>query len=277
MNKHFIIKIITIISTLVLLVVLLTISFHKKTEIVKVGEIPKAFPVQTLKLPIDKPNKEKRKMIKSVVSDKTIYLTFDDGPSNLTNQILDILKEEKVPATFFVIGRHITEYQNTVKRAYNDGHTIALHSYTHNYKYVYSADQNYFDDLKQIDDSVYNITGHHAKIVRLPGGSSNTVSRKYNPGITTRITQKLIEDGYNYFDWNVDSGDASGKLNKDQIYHNTTMNLHHITNVVLMHDTAVKTSTVEALRDIIIYGKNNGYTFAKITKNTPDIKHHINN
>lgn len=273
------IKIISVILGILLIVIFIMHSFFRKVEITEVGEIPKAFLNPKPELPIKEPKKiePKKAEIPSIVSEKTIYLTFDDGPSYLTNQILDILKKENIVATFFVIGRSIDEYENTVKRAYNEGHTIALHSYTHDYKYIYSADQNYFDDLNKIKNKIYNITGNNSRIIRLPGGSSNTVSKKYNKDIVTRITNKLNENDYYYFDWNVDSGDASGKLTKEQIYHNTISALHQGQNVVLMHDTSTKKTTVEALPDIIKYAKNNGYTFARITKNTRTTHHHINN
>lgn len=215
--------------------------------------------------------------IPSIVTNKTIYLTFDDGPSYLTDQILDILKEENVPATFFVIGTSIDTYKNTVKRAYNDGHQIAIHTYCHKYDQIYTSDENFMNDFREINNKIYEITGHHAFITRFPGGSSNVVSKKYNPGIMTRLADNLQKAGYHYFDWNVDSGDASGSLTKEQIYENVTKHLQYETNVVLMHDAAAKKTTVEALRNIIKYGKNNHYTFAKITKKTPSIKHNINN
>ena len=213
----------------------------------------------------------------SIVSDKTIYLTFDDGPSYLTKEILDILKEENVPATFFVTARQIDKYANVVRRMQAENHTIGLHTSTHNYSYVYSSDENYFNDLNDIRQKVFQITGVKSRIIRLPGGSSNTISKKYNPGIITRITNKLTEKSFYYFDWNIDSEDASGKLSKECIYMNVTNRLHSGTNVILMHDLSTKASTKDALRDIIKYAKANGYTFAKITKDTPQIHHHINN
>ena len=217
-------KIISIILGTFLIIIFVMLSLNKNVEIVEVGEIPKSFVTPNTNLPIKEPKKpeQTKNTIPSIVSDKTIYLTFDDGPSYLTNQILDILKSENVVATFFVIGRSIDNYTDTVKRAYDEGHQIALHSFSHDYKYIYSADENYFDDLNKIKTKVYNITGNNSRIIRLPGGSSNTVSKKYNEGIVTRITNKLNENDYYYFDWNVDSGDASGKLTKDQIYHNIT-------------------------------------------------------
>lgn len=213
----------------------------------------------------------------SIISDKTVYLTFDDGPSYLTEEILDILKEENVPATFFVTSRQIDKYADVVRRMQAENHTIGLHTSTHNYSYVYSSDENYFNDLNDIRQKVFQITGVKSRIIRLPGGSSNTISKKYNPGIITRITSKLTEKSFYYFDWNIDSEDASGNLTKECIYANVTNRLHSGTNIILMHDLSTKASTKDALRDIIKYAKANGYTFAKITKNTPQIHHHINN
>ena len=225
-----------------------------------------------------KPAKIKVKDINpSVVSAKTIYLTFDDGPSALTESILDILKKENIPATFFLTSRQIDKYSDLVKRMQEENHTVALHTSTHNYSYIYSQDENYFNDLNQIRNQVYNITGHKSRIVRLPGGSSNTISKKYNSGIVTRITNKLTENDYYYFDWNIDSNDASGHQTKESIYNNVVHKIHNGTNIVLMHDLIDKKTTGEALPDIIKFAKENGYTFAKITKNTPQIHHHINN
>ncbi len=271
--------IITIVISTALVIFFIFISFGQKPEIVKVGEIPKAFNFPNNNLPIMTPKtkQERENAIPSVVSENTIYLTFDDGPSTVTNKILDILKNNNVPATFFVMGTHIYDYQDTIRREYQDGHTVALHTNTHNYQYVYTHENNYFEDLNSINNKVYEITGHRSHIVRFPGGSSNTVSKKYNPGVVTRIANELIKNDYFYFDWNADSGDASGKLNAEQIYHNTTLNLKPGTNIVLMHDTNAKQSTADALDSIIKYGKEKGYTFARITRDTLPIKHHINN
>ena len=127
----------------------------------------------------------------SVISDKTIYLTFDDGPSYLTEGILDILKEENVPATFFVTTRQIDKYSNLIIRMREENHTIGLHTSSHVYSYVYSSLENYFNDLNIVRTKVFDITGIKSRIIRLPGGSSNTVSKKYSPGIVTQITNKL--------------------------------------------------------------------------------------
>ena len=207
-----------------------------------------------------------------------IYLTFDDGPSNLTLDILDILKEEGVKATFFVTGQSdSTNY--IIKRAYDEGHTIALHTYSHDYSYVYSSVDNYFADLNKISNKVENIIGKKTNIIRFPGGSSNTVSRNYSIGIMTRLTGEVLNNGYRYFDWNVDADDAGGAYtDSNRIYLNVVNNLSHSkTNVVLMHDSYGHTATRDALRNIIQYGKRNGYKFASIDDSTPSVVHGVNN
>lgn len=203
-----------------------------------------------------------------------IYLTFDDGPSALTEQILDILDEENIKATFFVCNAN-----ELTKRAYDSGHTIALHSYTHDYSYVYSSSSNYFEDLSRISDKVYNNIGIRSNIIRFPGGSSNMVSKHYHLGIMSYLTNEVVNRGYNYFDWNVDSNDAGSDLYRsDNIYYNVINNLsHNKTNIVLMHDSNGHSATVKALKNIIRYGKDNGYSFARITDNTPSVRHSVNN
>ena len=203
-----------------------------------------------------------------------IYLTFDDGPSERTREILDILDEEGVKATFFVCGANAY----TV-RAYNSGHTIALHSNTHNYSYIYASSDNFFSDLNTIDNTVYNSIGIHSKIIRFPGGSSNTISRHYHTGIMSYLTSEVTNRGYTYFDWNVDSNDAGKDVyNSNNIYSNVINHLSHSkTNVVLMHDSGGHSATVKALRNIIRTAKDYGYTFRVIDSSTPTVHHGVNN
>ena len=202
-----------------------------------------------------------------------VYLTFDDGPNEgTTNVILDILKEEGVSATFFVTCNG-PDY--LIKRMYDEGHTVALHTATHNYSYVYSSDASYFEDLNRVSDRVERITGVKSMIIRFPGGSSNTVSRKFSPGIMSRLTEEVKARGYHYFDWNVDSNDAAG-AGTNGVYSNVVNNISlNRENVVLMHD--VKIATRDAIRSIIRYGKDNGYTFKKITYDTVMVTHGVNN
>ena len=203
-----------------------------------------------------------------------IYLTFDDGPNEgTTNVILDILKEEGVKATFFVTCKGPDEL---IKREYDEGHTVALHTASHDYSIVYASDESYFNDLQRVQDRVKNITGYESKIVRFPGGASNTVSRKYSVGIMSRLSQELLNRGYKYYDWNISSGDAGNTTDPEVIYSNVVNSLRQDrVNMVLMHD--IKPYTRDALRNIIRYGKNNGYRFERITMDTEMITQRVNN
>lgn len=204
----------------------------------------------------------------------SIYLTFDDGPSQgTTNKILDILKEEGVKATFFVT---CNGPDSLIKRMYDEGHTVALHTATHNYSYIYSSTDNYFNDLNRVSDRVKRITGENSKIIRFPGGSSNTTSRSYKKGIMTELSYLVLNQGYRYFDWNVDAMDASTARNSSDVYYNVTANLSmNRANVVLMHDT--KNITAGAIKNIIKFGKENNYQFRKIDMDTYMVRHAINN
>lgn len=212
-----------------------------------------------------------------IYKNSMIYLTFDDGPSNVTGQILDILKQKGVKATFFVINQS-DSLNYLIKREYDEGHTVALHSSTHRYDLIYSSVDNYFNDLNIISNKVKNITGVESKIIRFPGGGSNVVSRQYSSGIMSVLTNEVLARGYHYFDWNVDCGDAGGAKNSTDVYNNVVNHLsHNQTNVVLMHDFGNNYKTLEALDDIIDYGIANGYTFAAIDMNTPLVRHRVNN
>lgn len=216
---------------------------------------------------------------KVIVSERnkngTIYLTFDDGPnSGTTNVILDILKEEGVQATFFVTNKGPDEL---IKREYDEGHTVALHTASHDYAIVYASVDSYFNDLYSVQERVKRITGEESKIIRFPGGSSNTVSRRYCNGIMSTLTQEVQNRGFKYYDWNLSSGDAAGgSPTSTQIYNNVVNSLRKDrVNMVLMHD--IKTYTRDALRDIIRYGKDNGYRFEKITMSTDMVTQRVNN
>lgn len=205
----------------------------------------------------------------------TIYLTFDDGPSNNTSKILDILKQEDIKATFFLVNFN-SSYNSVVKRIYDEGHSIGIHSYTHNYKLIYSSVSAYFDDLNKMNDKIKTITGSDTKLLRFPGGSSNTIS-SFNKGIMTTLVKEVTNAGYHYFDWNVDSSDAWSARNSNDVYNNVINNLKRGTNIVLMHDLSSNEKTVNVLEKIIKDSKEKGYTFANITMNTKEIHHGINN
>lgn len=206
-----------------------------------------------------------------------IYLTFDDGPgNNTTAQILNVLKEEGVKATFFVTS---SGPDSLIKREFDEGHVVALHTSSHNYAKVYSSVDGFFRDLNAVSSRVKRITGQESKIIRFPGGSSNTVSKKYQRGIMSTLTSEVLKRGYRYHDWNVDSGDAgscSKSASSSCVYANVTRGLSkNRCNMVLMHD--IKSYTANAIRDIIKYGKQNGYTFEVITMDTPMVTQRVNN
>ena len=202
-----------------------------------------------------------------------IFLTFDDGPSNATTgRLLDILKKYNVKATFFVTGNGSDDL---IKREYNEGHSIGLHTYSHSYKTVYASEEAFFNDLAKVDQRVYNAIGIHSKITRFPGGASNTVS-KFNKGIMTRLAKQLTEKGYKYWDWNVSSGDAGDTTNPDKIVENVTSNCtKDKRNIVLMHD--IHEYTVNAIERIILWAKENNYQFYRIEENMDPVHHRIAN
>ena len=207
-----------------------------------------------------------------------IYLTFDDGPGAYTNKILDILKKYDIKATFFVTNGGSDD---DILREYNEGHTIGLHTASHNYD-IYKSVETYFADLNKVQDRVTRITGTKAKYIRFPGGSSNTISRSRCKGIMTTIASKVKEEGYRYYDWNSlveDAGACASKKVTDKNacvlkYFKNTISYNKI-NVVLLHD--IKSYTANSLENMIVYAKNNGYTFKAIDDTTPEIHQHINN
>ena len=205
---------------------------------------------------------------------KIIYLTFDDGPGDFTNALLDILDKYEVKATFFVTGRGDDA---VIRREDEEGHTVALHTWSHNYAYIYANTNNYFTDLSQVAERVKNITGKDAKLVRFPGGSSNLVSRRYDgkTKIMTTLSRELEARGYQYFDWNVDSDDAGRANSSDTVYTNVVTHLKDGPNVVLQHD--IKPYSVEAVERIIQYGNENNFVFDKLELNSPIVHHSLNN
>ena len=205
-----------------------------------------------------------------------MYLTFDDGPSQNTDCILKILKNYNAKATFFVTGCH-QEYNQYIIEAYKQGHTIGLHSYLHEYQDIYSSKDAYFKDLKKIKQMVKQLIGIQVHYIRFPGGSSNTISRKYCQGIMSTLTKEVIEKGYQYYDWNGDSTDASGNhVAVDKLIRNGT-SCHDNNVMILCHDTQAKDTTVQALPAIIEHYKNLGYTFKGIDDATYAPHQSVNN
>ncbi len=206
--------------------------------------------------------------------EKVVYLTFDDGPSQNTEKLLDILDKYNVKATFFVI--YHKNMESKYKAIVDRGHTIALHCYTHTYKKIYVSEDAYFKDLNKIHDYVEKVTGVDSKIIRFPGGSSNTVSNKYKKGIMKDLKQAVTDKGFIFHDWNVDSTDASG-INRDPelLLEKVKSGLKKkkVANI-LMHDTGKsKVTTVEALPSIIEYILSQGYKIEPLTEDSEVIQH----
>lgn len=208
---------------------------------------------------------------------KVCYLTFDDGPSENTLKVLDILKRYNAKATFFVIGRGNLDY---TKQIVEGGHAVALHSNTHDYGQIYSSTQAYFSDLQALSDKVYKKCGVRSKLIRFPGGSSNTTSRDYCPGIMTELTRQVEEQGYHYFDWNIDSEDASGHgIPAAELVGNIKKHDYsQYTKIcILCHDTDAKDTTVEALPEMIEHLAAQGFVFEALTEDSPEFHHGVNN
>ena len=178
---------------------------------------------------------------------RRVYLTFDDGPSANTDRILDILNQYGVKATFFVVAKD--GYTDQYRRIVEDGHTLAMHSYSHKYSEIYASLDAYKEDLTKLHDFLYELTGENCNIVRFPGGSSNTISHVD----MWELIEYLNKTDMVYYDWNVSSGDASGgRKSIDQIKKNVLDNIDQFSNaVVLFHDASGKDSTVDALPAII--------------------------
>lgn len=199
--------------------------------------------------------------------DKVIYLTFDDGPCAYTAQLLDVLDKYNVKATFFVTGAR-PSYHYLIGEAYRRGHTIAIHTFSHRYDEIYSSVDSYFADFNRIKDIIVEQTGEEPWLVRFPGGTSNTVSRKYCTGIMSTLTQEVLLRGYTYCDWNVESYDAAGAASEQEVINNVINGCSKKKNaIVLQHD--LRSFSVNAVDDIIEWGINNGYVFKAIDKNTP--------
>lgn len=197
--------------------------------------------------------------------DKVIYLTFDDGPSDIvTNKILDILKEKNVKATFFIVGRKIHGREETMKRINNEGHSIGLHTYTHDYKKIYTSPKSFVDEMERTGEEVKRATGITANIIRFPGGTK--------PYLNKSLLNSLHQKNYRIFDWNAALTDglnpkaSTGKLVKEssKIIGNRSK------VILLMHCDAANANTCKALPKIIDSYREKGYIFKSITNDTPE-------
>ena len=206
---------------------------------------------------------------------KVIYLTFDDGPGPYTQKLLDILNQYNAKATFFVVntGNNMNSLLNAIV---DGGHGLGIHSVTHKYEEIYASEEAFFNDLYGMQEIIKKYTGVTTTLMRFPGGSSNTVSKKYCVGIMSKLVQAVTDQGFQYFDWNVDSNDAGGAKTADEVFQNVINRIGNRNHaVVLQHD--LHKFSVEAVEKILIWGIQNGYSFQALTPNSPICHHEVNN
>ncbi|GEC89012.1 hypothetical protein BBR01nite_13430 [Brevibacillus brevis] len=214
-------------------------------------------------------------------SEKIAYLTFDDGPSSVTPRVLDTLKAHQVKATFFIVGREVAGHEAILKRIVAEGHALGGHSYSHNYQLVYKNMESFFADLEKGSQMIEKATGVKPAVFRYPGGSTNTVSLKYQDPkrynkqhtVMQAIKAEAKQRGYTFIDWNVTNGDArSNKYTAAQTLANIKQQVKSQKEiVVLMHDSSTKSPTAEALPEIISYLKEKGYRFEVIQADRPTV------
>ena len=206
---------------------------------------------------------------------KVIYLTFDDGPGPYTQDLLKILKKHKVKATFFVTAA-FKDYQKLIRSEYKAGHTVAVHTATHDYEQIYASPEAFWEDFNTMEEIIRKQTGCRTDIFRFPGGSSNTISANYCEGIMSTLAQQSADKGYTYVDWNVTSGDAGDTTDGDVMYENMMNGIHTYENsFILCHD--IKDYTVKMMDKFITDALKEGYTFLPITSETLTCHHGINN
>lgn len=201
---------------------------------------------------------------------KIIYLTFDDGPINgITDKLLDVLKQKDVRATFFVVGKEIKGREMLLKRIYTEGHSIGLHTYSHNLKKIYKNEDAFIEEMRETRKLINEIVGFSPNIIRFPGGSSHH--------LTLNMLSKLHANRFNIYDWNVSIGDGiDANLSPNKLLKNSkaVKNSCH-TRIILMHTNSNNINTVKALPEIINYYKNEGYIFMPITDTTPEYYYRI--
>lgn len=210
-----------------------------------------------------------------VKSGKVVYLTFDDGPSSNTGRVLDILKQNGVHGTFFVVGKDDEKSRQTLKRIVAEGNVIGVHSWTHDYAYIYKNEANFLSDFNKLSDFITATTGVRPQVCRFPGGTNNTQCLKYGGPIMGKLLKDVQDMGFQEYDWNASAADASNPVPTAQQVRAAMVNttVQHKTCILLCHDSGQHDSTVQALPDVIRTLRNQyGYTFRTLDKNGPDIR-----
>lgn len=192
-----------------------------------------------------------------------IYLTFDDGPSVHTPEILEILAKKDVKATFFVIGSKTEQAQAWLRDIADAGHTVGMHSYTHQYLEIYDSVEAYLADMYALFCQIRDVTGEAPSVFRFPGGSING----YNRGIYQELMAEMLRRGFVPYDWNLSNGDATGKpLTAAESVSNVVNGARRVERgIVLMHDTKAKGSTVSSLEAMIDQLRELGFTLDRLT------------
>jgi peptidoglycan/xylan/chitin deacetylase (PgdA/CDA1 family) len=245
----------------------ININVEKENVKTKIKEQEDVLKQTNDKIAVKEEAKAKTK-ISSGGGNKVAYLTFDDGPSNYTHHILDILNEYGIKATFFVNGREDTNSIFMYKRIVNEGHAIGNHSYVHRYQTLYTSVQTFDNDFNRLQDLILKTTGVTMDIMRFPGGSNNEVSNSYSNGIMDLLTKRYKDLGYTYFDWNSSAGDtAPSGVTTDSVINKITSECSSKKRVIiLMHDTLP--TTYNALPTIIEYLANKGFKFMPLSSSS---------
>lgn len=202
---------------------------------------------------------------------KRVYLTFDDGPGTQTEKILDILKEEKVKATFFVLGKEDEYSKKIYKRIVKEGHTLGMHSYSHRYDEIYSSKEKFREDTEKEYQFLHSITGEYPKFYRFPGGSRSEMMEIPFEDLADVLKQYDLS----YIDWNIISMDAvNSKASAQEITRGIVeAAAEYDSSVVLMYDTAEKITTSKALPALIKELKEKNYELLPVDEETPLIRH----
>lgn len=195
---------------------------------------------------------------------KTAFLTFDDGPSENTEKVLEILKDNDIKATFFVIAGSITpDKEELMKSMVKQGHIIGIHTYSHNYREIYSSVENYLEDFYLAYSKIYEVTGVQPTIFRFPGGSSNKQLKR----IKEETIAEMKRRGFEYYDWNVTAEDSIGNPSEYSIKKNVLNRFKKYSKpIILLHDSSINEMTVNVLPDIIVTIKDAGYGFDTVDK-----------
>lgn len=190
---------------------------------------------------------------------KVAYLTFDDGPSARTLDVLDTLKKYDIKATFFVVTKNLDT--DILKRIAEEGQTIGIHTHSHKYTQIYDSIEAYLEDFNTAFEAVYEATGVKPSIFRFPGGSINA----YNRGFYEELNAEMLRRGFMFYDWNVSAGDSAPNTGSDRIYSNIINGIGGQEKlIILLHDSQQKYASAKALPRVIEYLQSNGYSFAPL-------------